>query len=139
MSMEKTPILLLLILIFQRTAIAQQSAIIDIDRASNLIEIGERIQENNKDSAYYCFNQAYKIYKTNENWLGCVKALQKISYTSGFHYELEKYRKTIYTIDSIFDKHTVYFDSTYNGQSLRNYQLIDKTNYYNKIKIYWFS
>jgi len=123
-------------LFFCLSIIAQEKTVEEISKAKLLLSKGEQILFSDRDSAYFYFESAYDIFEKHQDWSKCIKALQGVGYTSGYHFDLSKYDTTIRFEDSLFEKHYTYFDSIPETKSLKNYHLIDKTNYFTKIKDY---
>ncbi|MEM9686607.1 MAG: CHAT domain-containing tetratricopeptide repeat protein, partial [Bacteroidota bacterium] len=97
---------------------------------------GEVWRDINRDSAYHYFDSAYHIYKKHQDWSSCMNVLLYINYTSGSYFDLEKHRQGLRMADSLLEKHRVHFDSIKDYQWYKNYLLLDKANYYSKIKDY---
>lgn len=118
------------------TVNAQQRTAGKTPEADSLFNTGKRWINTNKDSAYRYFEDTYRRYKKHSDWSGCMETLVFINYTSGSHFDLAKYQRSIRSVDSLLEERRVYFDSIDEYRKLKNYVLINKTAYYSDIKNY---
>lgn len=108
----------------------------EIAEAEALMEKGMQETYTDKDAAYSYLEAAYRIFKKNEAWLQCIKAVQEIYYVSDIHFDLAKYRMSLHRVDSIFTARAVFLDTINGIRNLRNIHLTFKANYYGKIHDY---
>ncbi len=111
----------------------QQNNNLELKKAEKLYHEGVEYRYKNRDSAYFFFEESYRIFETHENWLGCVYAINAVNDVSSFFYDLEKYKATIFMIDSIFESNPTYFDTIVISKTIRNSNFINKSDYYIKI------
>ncbi len=128
--------LLSIFMVFSLAVSGQELDTIQIKKAKDLYSKGEKYIFKNKDSAYYFFNKSYQIFKRQQDWLNSIYALKGVSLTSSYHYDLKKYKYTLESIDSIMKKRNEYLDTIAVVNSIKNHNLVEKANYFIKIKKY---
>ena len=107
-----------------------------IKKAEDLFARGKSFRFKNKDSAYYYYRKSYKSFVKQKDWLSSIYALKGVSFTSSYHYDLEIYKQTLQTIDSLIYSKSKHFDTISRIKLIKNHNLVEKANYYSKIRDY---
>ncbi len=66
-----------------------------------LLELGSDYLYQNKDSAYFFFDEAYQLAVQQKDMEKSIDALLYTNLTCGYYYDLSKYKKTIDKLDSL--------------------------------------
>ena len=105
-------------------------------KAEEYFEKGLSFKYKKKDSALIYLNKSYCIFENNKNWLFCIYILQQINSTTSWHYDLQKLDFYIKEGDFIFKENQNYFDTISDGRNAKNHHLVDKINYWYKMRDY---
>ncbi|WP_109302591.1 CHAT domain-containing protein [Aquimarina sp. AU474] len=109
---------------------------LDIITANKLYSKGRTYRFKNLDSTCYYYKQSYQLFKKQQDWLNAIFVLKGISFSSSYHYDLNRFRKTLNSIDSVLEQRSLYFDSLNVNTSLKSRHFLEKANYYSKIRNY---
>ncbi len=92
--------LLILLLSFPCLLYAQEN-FEQNQKIGDYIQKGDKYLYQNQDSAYHFFKKAYDLAIQEDNWESSIEALYYEVYTSGYYYNLPKYKRAIDRMDSL--------------------------------------
>ncbi len=121
-------LLFLLLFAFKASIKAQEYTSV----RDSLLDKGNELIFTNKSAAYDCFESLFDHAAEQQDHETKILALQYINYISGYHYDLEKYKRSLDRTDSLFIKIKSFLDTIPDGNSYRISHTYDKGNYYYK-------